>query len=122
MIPEIPKGFATKLGVVGAAILAIVAAITPFIDGATNGDTRFFAALSSLLATATVIGRMLQGAASFRDAPSPQQTYEEPDFIQDVEDVPVGSVGGTTLAPSEQALVGDYPEDPPPLRPTTDKG
>lgn len=108
MLPEIPKGFATKLGVVGAAILAVVAAITPFIDGATNSDTRFFAALSSLLAVATVLGRMLQAAAQFRDAPSPQQTYEDPDFIDDVpEPLSVGTV------PSEGALRADYPEDPP---------
>lgn len=63
--PVIPEGFATKLGKYGALLLAVVAAAQPFLDGEHNGDARFYAALATIIAVATIAGRMLQAAAQY---------------------------------------------------------
>lgn len=108
---DIPKGFATKLGTIGAAILAVVAAVTPFLDGDHTGDTRFFAALATVLAGLTVLGRMLQAAAALRDTPSPFQTgdFTDPAEWSDAHQEPVSA----SSAPSEATLKATYPEEPP---------
>lgn len=109
-MPEISKGLATKVGLIGTALLAIVAAVQPFLEGDHSNDAEFWAALATATAVATILGRMLQGAAALRDAPSPMQVYEEPDFIEDVPE-PVGTTH--MPMPSEGELTADYGEDPP---------
>lgn len=107
-IPEIPEGFATQLGKAGTALLAIVAVITPFLEGNDLGDAKFFAALSTGVAIVTIFGRMLQSAALLRDAPSPAQTFDEPDL-----DVDLPDVGGSTHVPSEHDLATEFPGEQP---------
>lgn len=109
-MPVIPKGFATKLGVAGAALLAVVSALTPFISGADSGDTQFYAALASGLAAVTILGRMLQAAAQFISLPSPAEyAFADPDLAVDVVD-PDPSIN----APSEHQLKTHFQEDAPP--------
>lgn len=67
--PVIPVGLATKLGLAGTILLGLAAALAPLLEGAGAGTSRHFATLSAILASITVIGRMLQSAAALAGAP-----------------------------------------------------
>ena len=68
-IPGIPAGLATKLGIAGSALLAAAAALTPLLPDTGAGTSKVLIACSTVLATATVIGRMLQAAALMLNGP-----------------------------------------------------
>lgn len=103
--PVITEGFATKLGKAGTMLLAIVAAVQPFLEGDHTGDMRFFSVLATAVGIGTILGRMLQSAAALRDAPSPAQ-------LDDDDDEPLVPVT-TEAAPSEASLMAEYANDAP---------
>lgn len=69
----IPVGFASKLGVYGTSILAIVALVTAVLDGDHTPETITALVTATIVLATTVYGRMKQAAAVYRDAPSPLQ-------------------------------------------------
>jgi len=70
VIPGIPAGLGTKLGIVGSGLLAAAAARTPLLPDTGAGTSKVLIACSTVLATATVLGRMLQAAALLVNGPS----------------------------------------------------
>jgi hypothetical protein len=73
---DIPSGIGTKLGIAGSALLAVAAALVPFLPDTGAGTSKVLVACSTVLASVTVLGRMLQAAALFLNGPgvAPAQT------------------------------------------------
>lgn len=69
----VPVGLATKLGVYGTSVLAIVALVTAVLDGDHTPETLTALGTAAVVLATTVYGRMVQAAALLRDAPSPLQ-------------------------------------------------
>jgi len=76
IIPAIPAGLATKLGNAGSALLAASAALVPFLPDTGAGTSKVLIACSTVLATATVLGRMLQAAALLLNGPGAATAVE----------------------------------------------
>lgn len=70
--PVIAAGLATKLGLLGTALLGIVTAITPLLEGNNQDQTELFAILTTVVAVVTIIGRMLQSAAALLGTGAPR--------------------------------------------------
>jgi hypothetical protein len=62
--PVIPEGLGTKLGKYGTLLLLVAGAVTQFTDGGLDPGTKLFAILGTVVAVATILGRMLQSAAA----------------------------------------------------------
>ena len=62
--PVIPQGLATKLGQAGTLILGLASTLTAILPGDHSGQTKLFATLATVVAVATILGRMLQAAAA----------------------------------------------------------
>lgn len=73
----VPVGIATKLGVYGTSVLAIVALVTAVLDGDHTPETLTALATATIVLATTIYGRMVQAAALLRDAPSPLQGLQE---------------------------------------------
>lgn len=97
----IPIGFASKLGVYGTSVLAIVALVTAVLDGDHTPETLTALATATIVLATTIYGRMKQAAAMFRDAPSPLQGAVEALGVVnaplDPPSDPLPPEGGTTL-------------------------
>jgi hypothetical protein len=105
--PVISEGLATKMGKWGTALLAVVAAFGPLLDGFGTQDSKWFATLAAAVGIATIIGRMLQSAAALRDAPSPTQV---PPVVDDAgDDVALSD----EVPPTVDEARPMYPGDPP---------
>lgn len=63
--PVIPAGLGTKIGLAGTALLGIVAALAPLLPDTGAGTSTTLATLATILASVTVLGRMLQAAAVY---------------------------------------------------------
>lgn len=81
--PVIPVGLATRLGLVGTALLGLAAALAPLLDGVGAGTSRHFATLSAVLAGLTILGRMLQSAAALSNAPQMAAVHTMPPTLSD---------------------------------------
>jgi len=73
----IPIGFATKLGVYGTSVLAIVALVTAVLNGDHTPETLTALGTATVVLATTIYGRMKQAAAVYRDAPSPLQGAQD---------------------------------------------
>lgn len=73
----IPIGFATKLGVYGTSVLAIVGMVTAVLDGDHTPETLVALVTATIVLATTIYGRMKQAAALLRDAPSPLQGIQD---------------------------------------------
>lgn len=73
MREEIPKGFATKLGVGGAGLAAVVGLLLEVTHVSLDKDATIALITAAVTLISTVVGRMHQAAALYRDAPSPMQ-------------------------------------------------
>lgn len=73
----IPVGLATKLGVYGTSVLAIVGLVTAVLDGDHTPETLTALATATIVLATTIYGRMKQAAAMLRDAPSPLQGMQD---------------------------------------------
>lgn len=73
----VPIGLATKLGVWGTSVLAIVALATAVIDGDHTPETITALVTATIVLATTIYGRMKQAAAAYRDAPSSLQGVVE---------------------------------------------
>jgi hypothetical protein len=73
----VPVGLATKMGVYGTSVLAIVALVTAVIDGDHTPETLTALATATIVLATTIYGRMVQAAAVFRDAQSPLQGIQD---------------------------------------------
>jgi hypothetical protein len=62
--PPVPVGIATYLGLAGTILLALATTVTTALEGADVKETKWFLTASAVLATVTIIGRMLQSAAT----------------------------------------------------------
>ncbi len=101
--PYIPVGLGTKVGLLGTAILGVVAALGPLLDGFGSSDSKAFATLAAGVGAVTVFGRMLQSVAALLSSGQVQEFIED---IWEGEDT-------DTAPPSEDQLVTDFPEQPP---------
>lgn len=93
----IPIGFATKLGVYGTSVLAIVALVTAVLNGDHTPETLTALATATIVLATTIYGRMKQAAAVFRDAPSPLQGAADAVSVINAPLDPPPSDEGTTL-------------------------
>lgn len=93
----IPIGLASKLGVYGTSVLAIVALVTAVLDGDHTPETLTALATATIVLATTIYGRMKQAAAMYRDAPSPLQGIQEGIGVLNAPLDPPPSEGGTTL-------------------------
>lgn len=73
----VPTGLATKLGVYGTSVLAIVALVTAVLDGDHTPETITTLVTATIVLATTIYGRMKQAAAAYRDAPSSLQGVVE---------------------------------------------
>src|SRR3954470_21450362 len=83
----VPVGIATKLGVYGTSVLAIVALVTAVLDGDHTPETLTALATATIVLATTIYGRMVQAAALLRNAPSPLQGLQS---AADVLNAPLG--------------------------------
>jgi hypothetical protein len=100
----VPTGLATKLGVYGTSVLAIVALVTAVLDGDHTPETLIALATATIVLSTTIYGRMKQAAALYRDAPNSLQGLEDAITALNAPlDPPPSSItshsggGGTTL-------------------------
>jgi hypothetical protein len=68
--PVIPLGFASKLGVYSAAVLAIAALVTAVLNGDHSAETLTALAGAVITLATTLAGRFAQAYAIYRDSPS----------------------------------------------------
>lgn len=73
----VPVGLATKLGVYGTSVLAIVALVSAVIDGDHTPETLTALATATIVLATTIYGRMKQAAAVLLHSPSPLQGAQE---------------------------------------------
>lgn len=101
--PTIPEGLATKLGKYGAAATILLALIVELANVNLSEDTEKLALGALSLVLTTIAGRMAQGYAQHRDAPSPAQLDDFSGVYDDETDervandtdlLPEGAVGG----------------------------
>ena len=84
----VPVGLATKLGVYGTSVLAIVALVTAVLEGDYTPETLTALATASIVLATTIYGRMKQAAAVLQNAPSPLQGAQD---AIDVLNAPLGT-------------------------------
>jgi hypothetical protein len=63
MTTNVPVGLATKLGLLGTALLSLAAILTPLLPDTGANTSKVMAACATALAGMVVIGRSLQAAA-----------------------------------------------------------
>jgi hypothetical protein len=73
----VPVGLATKMGVYGTSVLAIVALVTAVIDGDHTPETLTALATATIVLATTIYGRMKQAASILQHAPVPLQGAQE---------------------------------------------
>lgn len=108
----IPKGLATKLGVGGGVIAAVLAVLAEIFDVEMDTETLVGLISSVVLLVTTMAGRFAQAYAQYRDAPSPFQIGT--DFIAAGGDFDEFEDFIEERAPDDAELVETFPEDPPP--------
>lgn len=74
---NIPVGLATKLGVYGTSVLAIVALATAVMNGDHTVETLTALSTATIVLCTTIYGRMKQAAALLLNAPSPLQGVQD---------------------------------------------
>ncbi len=68
----IPVGLATKLGVYGASVTALLAIVSAILNGDHSVETLTAGATAAILLSTTIYGRMKQAAALISAAPTLQ--------------------------------------------------
>jgi hypothetical protein len=69
-LPDVPIGFLTKLGVVVAAVAAIIGGVTAVLNGDHSEETITLIASSIATVVAVVLGRSIQNAAAIANKPA----------------------------------------------------
>lgn len=113
-VPEIPKGFATRLGQYGAAAFFVIGVAIYIFDLQVDWTALVAAGLAAVTAWTTISGRMLQSAAALRDAPSPAQLADLDGGASDLGEEDLDDDEELAdVAPEEDDLADVFPDDPP---------